>query len=183
MKLLLEKFLFRRLTLFFIYDIYCRDECLKKVVFNMYHPYESVWNGYSYDRQMQGFPSVGIPQGGGFPGFPIGGGGTLPGQGSGGHSAPPAPPQHIISQYQQALSQPQSMQSLISGQGVGAGHQTVQFAAGCNRRWTIVLMRNGQVFLMYILSSQPFGRTTGFIWPNFTFGSFPSSSILAYSCG
>ena len=76
----------------------------------------------------------------------IGGGGTWPGQGSGGHSAPPAPPQHIISQYQQALSQPQSMQSLISGQGVGGGHQTVQFAAGCNRRWTIVLLRNGQVF-------------------------------------
>ena len=148
----------------------------------MYHPYEGVWNGYSYDRQMQGFPSVGIPQGGGFPGFPVGGGGTWPGQGSGGHSAPPAPPQHIISQYQQALSQPQSMQSLISGHGVGGGHQTVQFAAGCNRRWTIVLLRNGQVFLMYILSSQPFGRTTGFIWPNFTFGSFPSSSILAYSC-
>ncbi|WP_423059557.1 hypothetical protein [Bacillus safensis] len=89
---------------------------------------------------------------------------------------------HIISQYQQALSQPQSMQSLISGQGVGGGHQTVQFAAGCNRRWTIVLLRNGQVFLMFVLSSQPFGRTTGFIWPNFTFGSFPSSSILAYSC-
>ncbi|CAL8895663.1 hypothetical protein C2W59_02040 [Bacillus pumilus] len=45
-----------------------------------------------------------------------------------------------------------------------------------------MFMRNGQVFLMYVLSSQPFGRTTGFIWPNFTFGSFPSSSILAYSC-
>ncbi|TDU15850.1 hypothetical protein AIDNDMCJ_06020 [Bacillus safensis] len=151
-------------------------------MFIMYHPYEGVWNGYSYDRQMQGFPSIGIPSGGGFPGFPIGGGGTLPGQGSGGHSAPPAPPQHIISQYQQALSHPQSMQSFISGQGVGGGHQTVQFAAGCNRRWTIVLLRNGQVFLMFVLSSQPFGRTTGFIWPNFTFGSFPSSSILAYSC-
>ncbi|MFE5472656.1 hypothetical protein [Bacillus safensis] len=147
----------------------------------MYQPYKGVYNGYSYDRQMQGFPSVGIPQGGGFPGFPMGGG-TLPGQGTGGQSAPPAPPQHIISQYQQALSQPQSMQSLISGHGVGGGHQTVQFAAGCNRRWTIVLLRNGQVFLMYILSSQPYGRTTGFIWPNFTFGSFPSSSILAYSC-
>nr|MDH3176967.1 hypothetical protein [Bacillus pumilus] len=91
------------------------------------------------------------------------------------------PPQHIVSQYQQALSQPQSMQSLISGQ-TGGGQQLVQFAAGCNRRWTIVFMRNGQVFLMYVLSSQPFGRTTGFIWPNFTFGSFPSSSILAYSC-
>ncbi|MED1461572.1 hypothetical protein [Bacillus safensis] len=148
----------------------------------MYHPYEGMGNGYSYDRQMQGFPSIGIPSGGGFPGFPIGGGGTLPGQGSGGHSAPPAPPQHIISQYQQALSQPQSMQSFLFGHGAGGGHQAVQFAAGCNRRWTIVLLRNGQVFLMFVLSSQPFGRTTGFIWPNFTFGSFPSSSILAYSC-
>lgn len=149
----------------------------KKVVLNMYYPYEGMWNGYSYDRQMQGWPSL-PSQGGGFPGFPIGGGGTGPGSSG---SAPPAPPQHIVSQYQQALSQPQSMQSLISGQ-TGGGQQLVQFAAGCNRRWTIVFMRNGQVFLMYVLSSQPFGRTTGFIWPNFTFGSFPSSSILAYSC-
>ncbi len=154
----------------------------KKVVFSMYHPYEVMWNGYLYDRQVQGWPSLPIPQVGGFPGLPIGGGGTGPGQGSGGQSAPPAPSQYIISQYQQAVSQPQSMQSLISGQSVSGGQQTVQFAAGCNRRWTIVFLRNGQVFLMYVLSSQPFGRTTGFIWPNFTFGSFPSSSILAYSC-
>ncbi|TQR26450.1 hypothetical protein [Bacillus safensis] len=142
----------------------------------MYQPYEDMWNGYLYDRQMQGWPSSSFPQTGGFPGFPIGGG-----QGSGGQSAPPAPPQHIISQYQQALSQPQSMQSLISAQSAG-GHQAVHFAAGCNRRWTLVFLRNGQVFLMFVLSSQPFGRTTGFIWPNFTFGSFQSSSILAYSC-
>ncbi|QGX65914.1 hypothetical protein GPA07_10845 [Bacillus sp. ms-22] len=148
----------------------------------MYNPYEGVWNGNSYDRQVQSLPSFPIPQVGGFPSLPIGGGGTGPGQGSGGQSIPPAPPQHIISQYQQAVSQPQSMQPLIAGQSVGGGPQTVQFAAGCNRRWTIVFLRNGQVFLMYVISSQPFGRTTGFIWPNFTFGSFPSSSILAYSC-
>ncbi|MFB8734717.1 hypothetical protein ACEQPO_14810 [Bacillus sp. SL00103] len=43
-------------------------------------------------------------------------------------------------------------------------------------------MRNGQVFLMYVPVLTAIRRTTGFIWPNFTFGSFPSSSILAYSC-
>lgn len=152
----------------------------KKVVFSMYNPNEGTWNGYLYDRQVQSMPAFPISQVGGFPGLPFGG--TGQGQGAGGQSVPPAPPQHIISQYQQAVSQPQSMQPLIAGQSVGGSQQTVQFAAGCNRRWTIVFLRNGQVFLMYVLSSQPFGRTTGFIWPNFTFGSFPSSSILAYSC-
>ncbi|MDM5298250.1 hypothetical protein QUF51_08770 [Bacillus pumilus] len=148
----------------------------------MYNPYEGMWSGYSYYRQVPGWPSLPGPQGGGLPGFPIGGGSIGQGQGSGGQSAPPAPSQQILSQYQQALAQPQSMQPFISQQSVSGGQQTVQFAAGCNRRWTIVFLRNGQVFLMYVISSQPFGRTTGFIWPNFTFGSFPSSRILAYSC-
>ncbi|MFJ5963251.1 hypothetical protein [Bacillus sp. NPDC093026] len=148
----------------------------------MYNPYHSLWNGYASDRQVLGLPSLPIPQVGGFPVLPIGGGGIGAGQGLGGQSPPPAPSQNILAQYQQAVSQPQSMQPLISQQSVSGGQQTVQFAAGCNRRWTIVFLRNGQVFLMYVLSSQPFGRTTGFIWPNFTFGSFPSSSILAYSC-
>ncbi|MFS0654869.1 hypothetical protein [Bacillus sp. 179-C3.3 HS] len=145
----------------------------------MYQSYEDVWNGYPYDGHVFGWRTLPVPPVGGFPMFPIGGVGS--GQGIGGQSAPPAPSPQILSQYQQAVSQPQSMQSLISQQSIG-GQQTVQFAAGCNRRWTIVFLRNGQVLLMFVLSSQPFGRTTGFIWPNFTFGSFPSSRILAYSC-
>lgn len=89
---------------------------------------------------------------------------------------PPPPPQ-LISRFQTFSQNPAQAQRMLQPQG---GLTT--FAAGCDGRWTIVLLRNGQLFLMYVFSSSVFGNTTGIIWPNFTFASFPSSAIAAYSC-
>ena len=108
-----------------------------------------------------------------FPWNPIG-----PGQGfPGGAGNPPPPTSQVINQYQLLSRNPAQAQSLLQTQGGVA-----TFAAGCNGRWTIILLRNGQLFLMYVISSNVVGNTVGIIWPNFTFGSFPSSSIAAYSC-
>lgn len=141
------------------------------------------------DLNRQIFPP-GLPQGTGFPGFPgAGGGPVFPGPGSfpgmggfpgGGQSTegqPPAPSQQILSKFQQLNQNPSQAQGLLLSQG-GA----TTFGVGCNRRWTIILLKNGQIFLMFVLSANPFGSTTGWIWPGFSFASFPSSRIAAYSC-
>ncbi|WP_332649087.1 hypothetical protein [Lysinibacillus sp. 54212] len=121
-----------------------------------------------------GFPG-GFPGGGpgGFPGgFPGGG----PGSNQGGQVNPPPPSQQMIARYQYLNQNPAQAQSMLQPQGV------TTYAVGCDGRWTIVLLRNGQLLLMYVISANVSGNTTGIIWPNFTFASFPSSAILAYSC-
>ena len=134
--------------------------------------------GGNQGGQGPGFPGIpGFPgqgQGPGFPGFPGQGGqgqGPRPGAGY------PPPPPHLINQFNTYSQNPAQAQLMLQSQG---GIQT--FSAGCEGRWTIVLLRNGQLFLMYVISSSVFGNTVGIIWPNFTFGSFPSSAIAAYSC-
>ena len=124
-----------------------------------------------------GFP--GGPGQGGFPGGPGQPGNRPPGQGQGGTTAPPPPSQQTINQYQYLRQHPDQAQSMLQQGGQGG---VSRFAAGCDGRWTMVLLRNGQLFLMYVLSSSVTGNTTGIIWPNYTFGSFPSSAIAAYSC-
>lgn len=117
-----------------------------------------------------GMPGIpGIPGMPGIPGVP----GGVPGPGGG--SAPPPPSAQIVNQYQYLVQNPSQAQNMLQ-QGVGT------YAVGCDNRWTIVLLRNGQLFLMYVTSASAFGNTTGWIWPAMTFGSFPSSSILFYSC-
>ena len=107
----------------------------------------------------------------------------FPGQGfppntiPGGVGNPPPPPRELINEYNVLSQNPLQAQSRLQMQG-----DVARFAAGCDGRWTIILLRNGQLFLMYVLSSNVFGNTMGLIWPFFTFGSFPSSSIAAYSC-
>lgn len=134
---------------------------------------------------MVNFPG-GFP--GGFPGpppgRPPGGPPRIPGFPSqpstptpGGMGNPPPPSPQMINRFQALNQNPAQAQSMLQPQG---GITT--FAAGCDGRWTIVLLRNGQLFLMYVFSSSVVGNTTGIIWPNFTFASFPSSSISAYSC-
>lgn len=132
-----------------------------------------------------GFPGPGrFPGGtpGGFPGFP-----STPSQPSNrppnpsGSVTPPPPSQQTINQFQYLSQHPTQAQSMLLQQHGSQGGVT-RFAAGCDGRWTTILLRNGQLFLMYVLSSNVTGNTTGIIWPNYTFGSFPSSAIAAYSC-
>lgn len=125
-----------------------------------------------FPRQSPGGPPSRFPWLPGFPGQP-GGGPNFPG----GASNVPPPPQHMINQFQFLNQNPEQAQSFLQQQG-----GVTTFAAGCEGRWTIIFLRNGQVFLMYVLSTNVYGSTTGIIWPNFTFGSFPSSAIAAYSC-
>ena len=107
----------------------------------------------------------------------------FPGQGfppttiPGGVSNPPPPPRELINEFNVLSQNPSQAPSRLQTHG-----DVTRFAAGCDGRWTIILLRNGQLFLMYVLSSNVFGNTMGLIWPFFTFGSFPSSSIAAYSC-
>jgi len=115
-----------------------------------------------------GFPPPGRPPG--TPGFP--------GQGiPGGAGNVPGPSRQVINQFNLLSQNPAQAQTLLQSPG-----EVTRFAAGCDGRWTIILLRNGQLFLMYVLSSNVYGNTMGIIWPNFTIGSFPSSAIAAYSC-
>jgi len=122
-----------------------------------------------------GFPGGGFPgfPGGGFPGFP-GGGGT---PGAGGSTPPPPSPQ-ILNLFQSASQNPAQAQAMLQPPG---GAQTYA-AVGCNGRWTIILLRNFQLILMYVTSANPVGNTEGIIFPTYSFGSFPSANILAYRC-
>ncbi|MEH7790429.1 hypothetical protein V7358_13660 [Bacillus pumilus] len=88
----------------------------------------------------------------------------------------PIPP-HIMSQYQTLVKNPSlATSSLVQG-APGQG-----YAVGCEKKWTIVYVKSGQIFLMYVLSTNLFGNTTGIIYPTYSFGSFPTSEIVAYLC-
>lgn len=122
-----------------------------------------------------GIPSA--PGGGPFtPGFP-----SAPGGGPGAGLPPgitPPPPQ-LLSSFQQLSQSPYQVQSFLyqyPAQGV------TPFAAGCQNRWTLIVTRTFNVFLMYVTFTNPFGFTQGFIFPTYSFGSFPSSAILWYTC-
>ncbi|UHA72191.1 hypothetical protein [Paenibacillus sp. 481] len=137
---------------------------------------------------LPGIPGTGIPGIPGVPGTTPGTPGVPPGTGgtpgAGGAGTPTPPPQQLIVKFQQLSSNPAAVQSFASQhqvQGV-AGAPIAQFAAGCRGRWTIIITRNFEVFLMFITSTNPVGSTTGFIWPTFSFGSFPSSNIAVYDC-
>lgn len=61
------------------------------------------------------------------------------------------------------------------------------YAAGCEGRPTLIITINPflkvpNVFLMLVISSDPFGYTTGVLFPTGTFGKFPTSSIIYYDC-
>ncbi|WP_061571769.1 hypothetical protein [Bacillus atrophaeus] len=98
----------------------------------------------------------------------------LPGTGS--QQQTPAIPGHLMTEYQNLVKNPSAAQHMLHG-GPGQG-----YAVGCDMKWTIVLLKNGHLFLMFVFSASPTGNTTGIIFPSFTFGSFPTSSILAYKC-
>lgn len=123
------------------------------------------------------------PGGPGFPGggpnFPGGPDGrpNPPGGPGGGSARPPSPPPQLINQFNYLQQNPTEASRMLQQQ-----NNVQTFAAGCNGRWTIIRLWNGQLFLMYVLSTNVFGNTTGIIWPFFTFGSFPSSQIAFYQC-
>lgn len=128
-------------------------------------------------------PRPTFPGGGpNFPGGPGSPGGrpnppSGPGFPGGGSARPPSPPPQLINQYNYLQQNPSEASRMLQQQ-----NDVQTFAAGCNGRWTIIRLWNGQIFLMYVLSTNIFGNTTGIIWPFFTFGSFPSSQIAFYQC-
>ncbi|AQS44194.1 hypothetical protein P9G40_19315 [Bacillus velezensis] len=101
---------------------------------------------------------------------------SLPGIG-GQQQQVPSVPSHIMSEYQNIVNNPTSAQHILHHGGLGQG-----YAVGCDMKWTIIQLKTGQVFLMFVFSASATGNTTGIIFPAFTFGSFPTSSILAYKC-
>ncbi|WP_455676047.1 hypothetical protein [Pradoshia sp.] len=148
-------------------------------------------------RNMLPFPSGPI-SGGGFsgginwPGLPTGWPGSnagttfpspgMPGTGQPSNVGAPPPSQEAINAYQSLMQNPSQVQQVLtSGTWVGGGGAAV-YGVGCDGRWTIMLLRNGQIVLMWVISASAFGNTTGLLFPAFTFSSFPTSSILAYKC-
>ncbi|MNO91967.1 hypothetical protein D3C76_835280 [compost metagenome] len=123
------------------------------------------------------FPTPSMPSGvPSMPGIPA------PGVGPG-VGLPPGitpPPPQLLGTFQQLSQSPSQVQSFVSQYPSPQGVTT--FAAGCQNRWTIIVTRTFNVFLMYVTSTNPFGFTQGFIFPTYSFGSFPSSVILWYSC-
>ncbi|WP_019640431.1 hypothetical protein [Paenibacillus fonticola] len=109
------------------------------------------------------------------PFFPSPGGG--PGAG-----LPPGvtpPPPQLLGTFQQLSQSPALAQNFVFQQ---PAQGAVSFAAGCQNRWTLIVTRTFNVFLMFVTSTNPFGFTQGFIFPTYSFGSFPSSVILWYTC-
>lgn len=109
------------------------------------------------------------------PFFPAPGGG--PGAG-----LPPGitpPPPQLLGTFQQLSQSPAQVQNFLFQQPTQG---VVQFAAGCQNRWTLIVTRTFNVFLMFVTSTNPFGFTEGFIFPTYSFGRFPSSVILWYTC-
>lgn len=124
------------------------------------------------------FPGWQGPNFPGGPNFPWGGpnfpgGPNIPG----GPATPPPPPEQLVSRFQYLRQNPSQAENMLQQQ-----EDFRTFAAGCDGRWTIIRLWNGQLFLMFVMSTSVFGNTTGIIWPNFTFGSFPSSQIASYTC-
>lgn len=116
----------------------------------------------------------GTPSIPGVPSPPGGGTGTgLP------QNITPPPPQ-LLSSFQQLSQSPSQVQGFVQQQQSTQGVTT--FAAGCQNRWTLIITRTFNVFLMYVTSTNPFGFTQGFIYPTYSFGTFPSSVILWYTC-
>ena len=105
-----------------------------------------------------------------------------PGTGQPSSGGAPPPPQDAINAYQFLMQNPSQASDFLSpGTWVGSGGATT-FGVGCDRRWTIMRLRNGQLILMWVITANAFGNTTGFLFPSFTFSSFPTSSIAAYRC-
>ena len=160
-------------------------------------------NMNDFYRQIPGLPNIfPIPGGGGtsLPGFPSGLPGGLPsgwpgsntgfpapptstpGTGQPGSGSAPPPSQDAISTFQYLSQNPSQAQNFLTpGTWTGTGGATT-FGVGCDGRWTIMRLRNGQIILMWVLNANAFGNTTGFLFPSFTFSSFPTSSIAAYKC-
>ncbi|MFD2670167.1 hypothetical protein [Marinicrinis sediminis] len=160
-----------------------------------YDPYDLHVNTYDDGRQqpIPGFPQFpGWPGGGqqipGFPGGPFGPGGPQnggqPGGIPGGPTQPggpgsiPRPPQQLLTTYQQMSQNPAQAQSFVQQQQ----QQGALYAVGCEGRWTIIVTRTYNVFLMYVVRANAYGRTQGYIYPSYTFASFPTSAIAAYYC-
>lgn len=118
-------------------------------------------------------PPGGVPSAPGIPAPPGGG----PGAGLPPDITPP-PPQ-LLGTFQQLSQSPSQVQSYVFQQ---PPQGAVTFAAGCQNRWTLIVTRTFSIFLMYVTSTNPFGFTQGFIFPTYSFGSFPSSVILWYTC-
>jgi len=115
-------------------------------------------------------PPGGVPSAPGIP-APAPGVGLPPG-------VTPPPPQ-LLGTFQQLSQSPAQVQNLVfqqPSQGAAA------FAAGCQNRWTLIVTRTFNVFLMYVTYTNPFGFTQGFLFPTYSFGRFPSSVILWYTC-
>lgn len=132
-------------------------------------------NQYEHRQNFPNFPTLpdtflppsSLP--GGIPGS-----GTDGFQGVGGQVNTP-PPSEMIQTYNYLMQNPAQAQSILQQEGT-------TYAVGCDGRWTIVLLKNGFIFLMYVTSADPYGNTSGIIFPAYTFGSFPTESILMYSC-
>lgn len=107
----------------------------------------------------------------------------IPGPGGGpGAGLPPGitpPPPQLLSAFQQLSQSPSQVQSFVFQQPTQG---VTTFAAGCQNRWTLIVTRTFNVFLMFVTSANPFGFTQGFIFPTFSFATFPSSVILRYTC-
>lgn len=128
--------------------------------------------GGNFPRPRPNFPGGGPSFPGGRPTPP-----SEPGFPGGGSARPPSPPPQLINQFNYLQQNPEETSRMLQQQ-----NNVQTFAAGCNGRWTIIRLWNGQLFLMYVLSTNVYGNTTGIIWPFFTFGSFPSSQIAFYQC-
>ncbi|WP_339159903.1 hypothetical protein MKX50_12595 [Paenibacillus sp. FSL W8-0186] len=114
------------------------------------------------------------------PFFPSPGGG--PGAIGPGAGLPPGvtpPPPQLLGTFQQLSQSPALAQNFVFQQPTQGA---VSFAAGCQNRWTLIVTRTFNVFLMFVTFTNPFGFTQGFIFPTYSFGSFPSSVILWYTC-
>ena len=98
---------------------------------------------------MVNFPG-GFPGGfTGLPGFPSQSG-RPPTNNPGGFGNPPPPSRQTIDQFQSLSQNPAQAQSMLYPSGPNT------FAVGCEGRWTTVLLRNGQLFLMYVFSTNLF---------------------------
>ncbi|MCY9005648.1 hypothetical protein [Peribacillus frigoritolerans] len=92
----------------------------------------------------------------------------------GGISFPPT----LIQKYFMLKGNPTAIQEELA--------QPKVYAVGCEGRPTLIITNNPfgipNVFLMFVVSSDPFGHTVGFIFPTGMLGRFPTSQIMFYDC-
>ncbi|MDU8674248.1 hypothetical protein [Paenibacillus polymyxa] len=62
------------------------------------------------------------------------------------------------------------------------GNPYILYAPGCIGKWAYLTTNNGQSFYMFIHNSQPFGTTSGWVFPTLTYQTILSSSILSTNC-